>query len=567
MTDELFDYFGKGSKKFEPLDDDLDLPEVSPKRNADAESEANEEKTTEQAPGQGEISADAEPVADATGNADADIFAGFGAGLFEDSTETLPPRKQAPKVKSAAPPKVATKTKSTAKADSKPAASKPAKQEVAAAEQSKATDDSEGGTWDFIAGVLGIGGKKSKPAEATVDDTAQAKVEQPVVESKAKPKNISSADTIRETPQATVDALFNTTDDGLDLAGWGDEPEEPVAGEEPVAPANESDRSRPGRGRRPKRNQEDRSSKPRAEAAVDDEPSDDENFIEFEVEELTPSARRDKKEDSSTDRPRRRRRPVRNDEQETETRERSPRSRKDSDDNSESRPRSGRGRNRGRGRGQDNDRKDRETNSKETVARSRRDSGSDDWQDEKPDTSDRNERSRGSRGRGRKRPQRQAQESKQIDDDFIDEDLEVLSFTDGDDDDFDKETPSKKSRRPRRSRGRNRNDGDRDAGEKEPVSRSDSSRGDRDSESPGRRRRGSRGNRDRDSSRNEKRPQYAEVPTWDETIESMIASNIKNHESNSNRGRGGRNSGGRNNNNGGRNRGGNNRNGGGRNRR
>ena len=562
MTDELFDYFGKGSKKFEPLDDDLDLPEVSPKRNADAKSAANEQEASVQ----DEISADAEPVADATGDGDDDIFAGFGAGLFEDSTETLPPRKQTPKVKSAAPPKVATKTKPTAKADSKPAAPKRAKQEVAAVEQSESTDDSEGGTWDFIAGVLGIGGKKSKPAEATIDDTVQAKVKQPVVESKAKPKNISSADTIRETPQESVDALFNSTDDELDLAGWGDEPEEPVAVEDPVAPANDSDRSRPGRGRRPKRNRKDRPSQPHSDAPVDDESSDDENFIEFEVEELTPSARRDKKEDSSTDRPRRRRRPARNDEQEPEPRERRPRARKDSDNDSESRSRSGRGRNRSRSRGQDNDRKDRETSSKETVARSSRDTGSDDWQDEKPDTPSRNERSRGSRGRGRKRPQRQAEESKQVDDDFIDEDLEVLSFTDGDDDDFDKEAPSKKSRRPRRSRGRNRNDDDRDTGEKEIVSRGDSKRGDRDSESSGRRRRGSRGNRERDSSRNEKPPQYAEVPTWDETIESMIASNIKNHESNSNRGRGGRNSGGRNNNSG-RSRGGNNRNGGGRNRR
>jgi len=444
-------------------------------------------------------------------------FAGFGAGLFEDTTEELPPRKQAPAVKSTATPLAATESKpkanSVAKAKSKPVDSKPVKQEVAAVEKSESTDDSEGGTWDFLAGVLGIGGKKSKPTEATADNALQAKVE--VAESKPKPKNVSSADTIREEPQAAVDSLFNTTDDGLDLAGWGDEPEEPVAAEEPTALTSESDRSRSGRGRRPKRNQEDRSSKPQTDSPVDGEANDDENFIEFEVEELSPSAR-GKKEDSSKDR-------------------------KDSDDNNESRSRSGgRGRNRGRGRGRGGQDNDRETGSRETVARSKPDSGSDDWQDEKPDTGSRNERSRGSRGRGRKRPQRQSQESKQIDDDFIDEDLEVMSFTDGDDD-FDKEVPAKKSRRPRRSRGRNRDDDDRDAGEKETVSR--------------------RG----DSKRGEKRPQYAEVPTWDETIESMIASNIKNHESSSNRGRGGRNNGGRNN--GGRNRGGNSRNGGGRNRR
>ena len=571
MTDELFDYFGKGSKKFEPLDDDLDLPEVSPKRNVDDKSETNDLKPTEGIPAQDEISAATEPTVDATDSADGGSFAGFGAGLFEDTTEELPPRKQAPAVKSTATPLAATESKpkanSVAKAKSKPVDSKPVKQEVAAVEKSESTDDSEGGTWDFLAGVLGIGGKKSKPTEATADNALQAKVE--VAESKPKPKNVSSADTIREEPQAAVDSLFNTTDDGLDLAGWGDEPEEPVAAEEPTALTSESDRSRSGRGRRPKRNQEDRSSKPQTDSPVDGEANDDENFIEFEVEELSPSAR-GKKEDSSKDRPRRRRRPVResNDEEETETRERNPRSRsrKDSDDNNESRSRSGgRGRNRGRGRGRGGQDNDRETGSRETVARSKPDSGSDDWQDEKPDTGSRNERSRGSRGRGRKRPQRQSQESKQIDDDFIDEDLEVMSFTDGDDD-FDKEVPAKKSRRPRRSRGRNRDDDDRDAGEKETVSRrGDSKRGDRDSESSSRRRRGSRGNSDRDSSRNEKRPQYAEVPTWDETIESMIASNIKNHESSSNRGRGGRNNGGRNN--GGRNRGGNSRNGGGRNRR
>ena len=189
MTDELFDYFGKGSKKFEPLDDDLDLPEVSPKRNADAKAEANTEKPTDEAPAQDDISA-----ADTTDDADDDIFADFGAGLFDDTTDALPPRKQAPKVKSEAKPKVAEKSKPaakpTAKAETKPAA----KAEVAAVEQSEPTDDSEGGTWDFLAGMLGIGGKKNKPAEATAEDAIQAKVEKPAVEkpaveSKPKPKN------------------------------------------------------------------------------------------------------------------------------------------------------------------------------------------------------------------------------------------------------------------------------------------------------------------------------------------------------------------------------------------
>ena len=47
VTDELFDYFSKGSKKFEPLDDDLDLPEVSPKRSPDAKGEAAKDQPAE----------------------------------------------------------------------------------------------------------------------------------------------------------------------------------------------------------------------------------------------------------------------------------------------------------------------------------------------------------------------------------------------------------------------------------------------------------------------------------------------------------------------------------------
>ena len=87
MTDELFDYFGKGSKKFEPLDDDLDLPEVSPKRRDDAE----EETTAELEP----VKASAQPVedialpaeTDSNDDDDDDVFAGFGAGLFDASTD------------------------------------------------------------------------------------------------------------------------------------------------------------------------------------------------------------------------------------------------------------------------------------------------------------------------------------------------------------------------------------------------------------------------------------------------------------------------------------------------
>ena len=106
MTDELFDYFGKGSKKFEPLDDDLDLPEVSPKRVDAAE------QSDEQTPVDDEKPVDTEPVG-ADGDDD-DVFAAFGAGLFEDETAALPPRKQAPKVKAEA------KVEPKAKVESKP---------------------------------------------------------------------------------------------------------------------------------------------------------------------------------------------------------------------------------------------------------------------------------------------------------------------------------------------------------------------------------------------------------------------------------------------------------------
>ena len=104
MTDELFDYFGKGSKKFEPLDDDLDLPEVSPKRRDDAEEEATAEaepiKASAQPLDDTPASVETETTADAVD--DDDAFAGFGAGLFDASTDELPPRKQVAKAKPAA---------------------------------------------------------------------------------------------------------------------------------------------------------------------------------------------------------------------------------------------------------------------------------------------------------------------------------------------------------------------------------------------------------------------------------------------------------------------------------
>ena len=631
MTDELFDYFGKGSKKFEPLDDDLDLPEVSPKRRDDTQDQAAElepVKASAQPIDDIPLPSDSEPSADD----DDDVFAGFGAGLFDASTDELPPRKQVAKAKPAAAEakQIANeRTKPAAKAapsKAKPAAAKPAVEEVSASQPEK-SEDSEGGTWDFIAGVLGIGGKKNKADEDNSDES----VASPVAKNKPQPADSSKGQTKADVkslfqepkpaPEAAVDALFNTADDGLDLAGWGDDEDEP---EEPVAtkPAKVERPARSGRGRNTKPANEgrgDRSRPSRTKAPVvddlidDDEDGDDENFIEFEVEELTPSAR-DKKDAPSGDRPRRRRRPGReiNDEDSVSSndsaskdapRSRS-RSRSDRDEAPAESRTGGRGRNRGRGRGRDqNEDRDQDSRSRDSVVKAVGDSADDDWRDDKPeaDSEPRSERSRGSRGRGRgrgrKRPERQDRDSKPFDDDVIDDELEISSFVDDDADDTETEEAPKKSRRSRRprsrGRGRNRNDNDRDDSDHDSVEIDDSdldsdsidsessdrgeSKGrgssgrsrrgrpgrddrDRDSEPSPRRGRNSRDSRDRDDSRNEKPPVYAEVPTWDETIESMIESNIKNHESSSNRGRG---SGGG----GGRGRGGNNRNSNSRNRR
>ena len=560
MTDELFDYFGKGSKKFEPLDDDLDLPEVSPKRTSDTSTKSAEQESTGM-PVEHSSPTEVEPVASATDVDDDDVFANFGAGLFEDETENLPPRKQAPRVK----PETKIESKTETKVEPKPKSvdSKPAKLEVAAVDQVDQADDSESGTWDFLAGMLGIGGKKSKPTEKAVDEVQPASSQKSAAVSKGK-------------SQTATDELFNSSDDELDLAGWGDEPSAEI--EESVAPAKKSDgSSQSGRGRKPRRDQaqlEKAKSLTPTEDALGD---DDEDFVEFEVEELTPSARGKSNDDSSNDRPRRRRRPTRqnsNDDEVSVNSSRSnPRNKNDSETNSRG---GGQRRGRGRGRGRNRDQEiDTQDNNVDSVASAGRDSESSDWQDDKPSSDSRSERSRGSRGRGRKRPRRQVEESNTIDDDFSTEDLEVSSYSDDGSDDLGKEESPKKSRRSRRSRSRSRgrnngdrNDGDRSNSERESSSRGssyrdsgrgqrDSERGDHDSERSVRRR-GSRDSRDR-GSRAEKPPQYAEVPTWDETIESMIQSNIKNHESSSNRGRGGRNNG--------RNRGGNNKNSGGRSRR
>ena len=92
MTDELFDYFGKGSKKFEPLDDDLDLPEVSPKRRDNTQDEAAKLESAENADQvTDDIALPEETETVVVAADDDDALAGFGAGLFDASTDELPP--------------------------------------------------------------------------------------------------------------------------------------------------------------------------------------------------------------------------------------------------------------------------------------------------------------------------------------------------------------------------------------------------------------------------------------------------------------------------------------------
>ena len=509
MTDELFDYFGKGSKKFEPLDDDLDLPEVSPKRRDDAVEEAELEpvKASAQPLDDTSDSVESEPVAS---DDDDSAFAGFGAGLFDDSTDELPPRKQVAKAKPAAKPVAKVKPAATEpnkpEVKAKPVDPKPVVEEVAAVEQAEETEDSEGGTWDFLAGMLGIGGKKAK-AETTDETTkARGKVttgdDNPPAAAAKKSRPEADVKSIfqepKPAPEAAVDALFNAADDDLDLAGWGDEEDDvepPVA----VKPAKAERAPRSGRGKKREPAKEDRKNRGRSATAkapvVDDSIDedagdiDDENFIEFEVEELSRSAR-EIKDAPSSDRPRRRRRPARksvdddsvsdNDavsdddavsdvdsvSDDDAPRSKSRRNRDDAPSESRS---GGRGRSRGRGRGR-NQSDAPKSRSSETVAKSDSDSASDDWRDDKPavDSEQRNERSRGSRGRGRgrKRPERPARDSKPFEEDSLDDELEISSFVDDDGDDTETEEAPKKSRRSRRprsrSRGRNRSDNDRD---------------------------------------------------------------------------------------------------------
>ena len=293
----------KVPRNLNPLDDDLDLPEVSPKRRDDTQDEAAELKTAETTdPLSDDIALPAETETVVAEADDDDAFAGFGAGLFDASTDELPPRKQVAKAKQP----VKGKAKLAAKAKSaqpKPAAPKPRVEEVAAVNQPAEPEESEGGTWDFIAGVLGIGGKKNKADEDTADEkrVVADKVATPAAKGKpqaaALKKDQPKADVKsyfqepKPAPEAAVDALFNTADDGLDLAGWGDEEDD---AEEPVAakPAKAERPDRSGRGRKPqpaKEDRENRSRSPKSKTPMvddlidDDEDGDDENFIEFEV--------------------------------------------------------------------------------------------------------------------------------------------------------------------------------------------------------------------------------------------------------------------------------------------
>jgi hypothetical protein len=628
VTDELFDYFGKGSKKFEPLDDDLDLPEVSPKRPNDSPDDAIDSidacdlsdssdsvELVNQDPGRKPDQVKLETPAAAQTNArqtpetgspdNEDDFGGFGAGLFDDDQSDLPPRRSKADAPADKPtivkdepvaPVRANDVKTAKKATPKPEKTSPAPvaDEIDAilqpiAEPPEAAD-AEGGTWDFLAGMLGIGGKaKTKSATTPAAEPEEVEIEtfdsneelgfKPVKSSASESPVQAMFDEPASSDDEKIDSLFNASDDELDLIGWGDDDdadddsEDDIDDEEEVVaekPTPEKSRSRRGRSRGRREKQ--------SEATDDDELIDavsepiDEDFIEFEIEELSPSAKKIESDDKG---PRRKRRPRRDDAQEKEeAKPRARRGRKSEDDDEPSDSRRGR---RGRGRGR-NDRDSEERPS--TLAREK----SDDWEEIEDDSEDTNEdrnqsqnenaredvredrndrggrgrsRSRGGRGRGRGRgrskPNRDEVDSNR-DDLSLEDDADLPAFVDDNDDQQEESRPRGRGRsRGNRSRGgRSRpekDDHDQDAGDRVVRSRDSEEGGDDDSPRRARRRRprserdGGRdgAKRERDSTSREK-PQYEDVPTWDETIESMIESNIKNHESSSSRRGGGSNS-------------------------
>lgn len=261
MTDELYDYFGgSASRKVEPIeDDDLDVNE-------------SVAETTEESP----VAEDVDVVAEEAREENA------VAASTEAESPTEPPKTTEPEPK----PK-------------------------------------KSGHWDFLANMLGIGGRDSSPAadvpetpapEAVVEETEEEVVQAagapstdesflgldniPSPEDKTVLPEMFTSEEETESPSTEPEASSNeSTND--DLIGWAPAPSKfkPVKKEPAPEPKPAAQ-------------------KKAAEVAEPD--ADGEEFVEFEIEELDSSPR-SKDEDSRAGRsPRRRRSSRRSEEQEEE---------------------------------------------------------------------------------------------------------------------------------------------------------------------------------------------------------------------------------------------------------
>lgn len=485
VSDDLFNYFGGGSRKFEPLDDDLDLPEVTGKAEdssddsegsdsiQDLEAKLDEDvadipQTEEEAPAT--VESTPVPARAASG--------GFGAGLFDDDIADLDHPAKTPDDTPQEEVDVVAEQEEMVAADDEEdedddltveddlaqSASDSLTTDAAAVEQPEpvaeakpaAEPKKKRGHWDLIASVLGIGG--SKKSEDSLDETVSAEAEEQDAATEDDTENTVEAPFLgldpidapeKDTPLPDMFASSNDTldefsDDVDDLIGWN-----------------------PPEDKAPSQDSQEVAEPVAVEVEVEEEGSEevDEDFVEFEIEELTPSSRR------SESGPRRKRRPAARESAEEEDaeapqrsrRRRKPRRSASDDPERESAPR----RRRSRTKAKVNDDFDEDEDDRNLR---------DDEEQEKP--------------RRRRRTRSRRNRDEEADDFQSNDDFEDRDHDDNSDEDFDRPKPSGRRTR-RRSRSQD----------------------------------------DRDDSR--QRPKYGEVPTWDETISGMIEKNIKNHGSSS----------------------------------
>ena len=194
MSDDIYDYFGGGgTREVEPIEDD-DSGEYQ-------QGLGQEQPVAEQ--GQGTESGD--EVASGAAPADDDIFAAFsGNSRSSDSPAHRPTAQSSSHPDSGAPSTASREVRSKTKRPKKEPG-KVAKPVAASAAKEEKPAKKSGGNWDFLANVLGLSGsKQTKSAQAPSDEQDDSPIAE-VVAADAQRDNQSKKDKVSTPPPVSTE--------------------------------------------------------------------------------------------------------------------------------------------------------------------------------------------------------------------------------------------------------------------------------------------------------------------------------------------------------------------------